>query len=121
MTALHQLLEQSRYAKFWETFNSDSTNQQLVSDVRGFNNAIRNIVTRIVCMTHQQISASLLQSYLDLQGDDFTSYVKEQGWDIKGNTVHIPVNKDNEAKTVVIRENIKFEQLTKVIGYSNEM
>lgn len=121
LTALHQLLEQSRYAKFWETFKSDSAYQQLVADVRGFNKAIRSVVARIVSMTHQQISASLLQSYLDLQGDDFTSFVKEQSWEIKGDIVQIPVNKDNEAKTVVIRENIKFEQLTKVIGYSNEM
>ncbi|CAM0136200.1 hypothetical protein VKS41_005406 [Umbelopsis sp. WA50703] len=121
LTALQQLLEQSRFAKFWESFNSNPTYEQLVSSVRGFRKAIRNIVARVVSMTHQQISVPLLQSYLDLKGDDFTAFVKEQNWEIKDSIVQIPVNKDNEAKTVVIRENIKFEQLTKVIGYSNEM
>ncbi|KAH8555998.1 armadillo-type protein [Umbelopsis sp. PMI_123] len=121
LTALHQLLEQSRYAKFWETYKSESAYEQLVAEVRGFDQAIRNVVARVVSMTHQQISSSLLESYLDLKGDDFAAFVKEQNWEIKGALVQIPVNKDNEAKTVVIRENIKFEQLTKVIGYSNEM
>jgi translation initiation factor 3 subunit K len=121
LTALHQLLEQSRYAKFWETYKSDTANEQLVSEVRGFSRAIRSIVARVVSMTHQQIASSLLEAYLDLSGEDFAAFVKEQNWELKGDIVQIPVNKDNEAKTVVIRENIKFEQLTKVIGYSNEM
>ncbi|KAG2178974.1 hypothetical protein INT43_001823 [Umbelopsis isabellina] len=121
LTSLQQLLEQSRFAKFWETFNSDPSYEKLVSNVSGFKKAIRNLVARVVSMTHQQISVQLLQSYLDLKGDDFTAFVKEQNWEVKDSIVQIPVNKDNEAKTVVIRENIKFEQLTKVIGYSNEI
>lgn len=121
LTSLQQLLEQSRFAKFWETFNSDPSYEKLVSNVSGFKKAIRNLVARVVSMTHQQISVQLLQSYLDLKGDDFTAFVKEQNWEVKDSIVQIPVNKDNEAKTVVIRENIKFEQLTKVIGYSNEV
>ncbi|ORX56415.1 ARM repeat-containing protein [Hesseltinella vesiculosa] len=120
LTTLQQLLEQSNYAKFWTLYN-DSTYKQLTSQVAGFEDAIRQLIARVITMSHQSISASVVQKYLALTGDAFTKFIQEQQWSQQGDVVVIPVNKDNEAKAIVVRENIKFEQLTKVIGYSNEM
>ena len=118
LTHLQQLLEQSRYAEFWSTLEKD---KELVKDIVGFENAIREVIALVVSMSYQTIATSVLESYLALKGDAFKQYCEKQQWQLDGSTVSIPINKDNEAKTVVVRENIKFEQFTKVIGHSNEM
>ncbi|KAL0074931.1 armadillo-type protein [Phycomyces blakesleeanus] len=120
LTTLQQLLEQSRYAKFWETYNNEEY-KSLTAAVVGFEAAIRQVIARVVAMSHQVISTSVLSSYLALSGDELTKFCNEQQWQKKDDVVQIPINEDNEAKAVVVIENIKFEQLTKVIGYSNEM
>lgn len=75
-----------------------------------------------MAMSYQTINAINLASNLGLAGDAFDQFCQTQGWiKAEGGLIQIPINKGNEAKAVVIRENIKFEQLTKVIGYSNEM
>ncbi|KAF7728430.1 hypothetical protein EC973_006108 [Apophysomyces ossiformis] len=121
LTVLQQLLEQSRYAKFWETYQSNEAYKKLVASVVGFEDAIRKLIARVVAMSHQSISSSVLASYLALSGAAFQKFCEEQQWQEKDGVVNIPLNKDNEVKAVVVRETIKFEQLTKVIGYSNEM
>ena len=118
MTHLQQLLEQSRYAEFWKALEKDKA---LVKDIVGFEDAIRKVIAFVVAMSYQTISASVLESYLSLKGDAFKQFCEKQQWQLSGDVVTVPINKDNEAKTVVVRESIKFEQLTKVIGYSNEM
>ncbi|KAI8970503.1 armadillo-type protein [Pilobolus umbonatus] len=113
---IQQYLEQARYVKFWA---SDLT--QLNEAVPNFESEIREVIARIMAMSYQTINASALAANLGLKSDAFDSFCAKHGWEKTGDLVHIPINKDNEAKAVVIRENIKFEQLTKVIGYSNEM
>ncbi|KAI9006664.1 armadillo-type protein [Phycomyces nitens] len=120
LTDLQQLLEQSRYAKFWETYNKEEY-KSLTGAIVGFEAAIRQVIARVVAMSYQVISTSVLSSYLALTGDDLTKFCNEHQWQKKDDVVQIPINEDNEAKAVVVIENIKFEQLTKVIGYSNEM
>lgn len=121
LTTLQQLLEQSNYVKFWETYN-DATYQKLTSNVVGFEDAIRQLIARVVTMSHQSINLPVLQSYLALKDQTkFAAFCEQQQWTQQGDLVLIPLNKDNEAKAIVVRENIKFDQLTKVIGYSNEV
>ncbi|SAM07987.1 hypothetical protein [Absidia glauca] len=121
LTTLQQLLEQSNYVKFWETYN-DATYQKLTSKVVGFEDAIRQLIARVVTMSHQSINLPVLQSYLALKDQaKFAAFCEQQQWTQQGDLVLIPINKDNEAKAIVVRENIKFDQLTKVIGYSNEI
>jgi len=118
---LQQLLEEARYKKFWEVYESDDLYKDLTREVQGFTGAIRKVIANVVNMTYQTISSDLLKSYLYLDGETYQSFLTSYGWSDVDGIVTIPVNKHNEAKTVVIRENIKFEQLTKVIGYSNEL
>lgn len=116
--SLQQLLEQSRYVQFWSAYAS---HKALTANVQGFEEAIREVIAKVVAMSYQAIKTTELQAYLCLEGDAFKQFCAQKNWEIKDSSVLIPINKDNEAKTVVVRENIKFEQLTKVIGYSNEM
>jgi translation initiation factor 3 subunit K len=109
-------LEQARYVKFWQ-----SDLKPWTSIVPNFESAIRQVIARVMAMSYQTITAASLAANLGLSGDAFDKFCTAQEWQKNGDLVQIPVNKDNEAKAVVIRENIKFEQLTKVIGYSNEM
>lgn len=61
-------------------------------------------------MTFQSIEPANLKAYLHLDGQKFSDFVKAQGWTEANGVVSIPVNKDNEAKTTVLTENIKFER-----------
>ncbi|CAG8508795.1 10030_t:CDS:2 [Cetraspora pellucida] len=120
---LQQLLEECKYQEFWKVYESDESYKELTSDAIGFEDAIRKVILTSITMTYQSISAELLSSYLNLNTDDeeFDSFIQSRGLVNKDGIVLVPTNYDNEAKPTVIRENIKFEQLTKVIGYSNEL
>ncbi|CAO3613402.1 unnamed protein product [Cunninghamella blakesleeana] len=120
LTTLQQLLEQSNYIKFWETYKDDKY-KKLTTGVKGFEDAIRQLIAKVITMSHQSINTSVVQSYLALDSAAFGPFCEQQQWNQQGDIVTIPLNKDNEAKAIVVRENIKFDQLTKVVGYSNEM
>jgi translation initiation factor 3 subunit K len=63
-----------------------------------------------VAMTFQSIETDNLGAYLHLKGQALSDFIKAQGWTESNGVVAIPVNKDNEAKTTVLTENIKFER-----------
>jgi len=120
---LQQLLEEARYQEYWEVYEKDEAYKELTIEAVGFDTAIRKVILTAICMAYQTISADLLRLYLNFVKDDdkFETFIRSQGLTIKDSVVIITTNYDNEAKPTVIRENIKFEQLTKVIGYSNEL
>ncbi|KAG0210342.1 hypothetical protein BGX28_009394 [Mortierella sp. GBA30] len=120
LVALQDLIEQARFADFWKVYEGDDIYKELTAEVLGFEDAIRANIAHAVAMTFQSIESANLESYLHLKGQAFSDLVKAQGWTETNGVVSIPVNKDNEAKTTVLTENIKFEQLTKIIGHSNE-
>jgi translation initiation factor 3 subunit K len=56
-----------------------------------------------------------------LHGSKFDNFVKEIcGWTIDGTTVKIPLNKENEARSTTVRENVKFEQFGRMIKRAYE-
>ncbi|RIB10577.1 armadillo-type protein [Gigaspora rosea] len=123
LVELQQLLEECKYQEFWKVYESDDSYKELTSDAIGFEDAIRKVILTSISMTYQSISSELLSSYLNLSINDeeFDSVIQSRNLVNKEGVVLVPTNYDNEAKPTVIRENIKFEQLTKVIGYSNEL
>ena len=42
------------------------------------------------------------------------------GWGIEGGRVKVPLNKENEARGTVVRENVKFEQFGRMIKRAYE-
>ncbi|KAK3828637.1 MAG: armadillo-type protein [Benniella sp.] len=120
LIALQDLLEQARYTDFWKVYESDDIYKELTAEVLGFEDAIRANIANAVAMTFQSIELQSLQAYVHLKGQALSDFIQAQGWTETNGVVSIPVNKDNEAKTVVLAENIRFEQLIRVIGHSND-
>lgn len=65
----------------------------------------------------REVDWKVLEGWLALQGQELEKFVTEIcGWGIddtvggKGGAVAIPVNKENEAKGTVVRENVKFDR-----------
>ena len=71
------------------------------------------------------VERGVLESWLNLEGEGFEHFVGEVcGWGVddtrakgKGAIVRIPVNKENEAKGTVVRENVNFDREFYVFVY----
>ncbi|KAF1808516.1 ARM repeat-containing protein [Eremomyces bilateralis CBS 781.70] len=125
LTVLHRLLAGAQYSEFWSTLDGDDLYADLVADVAGFEELMRVRIAVAVSQSVRQISRSVLESWLNLRAAPFDKFVKEVcGWGIEGEgkdaKVRVPLNKENEAKGVVVRENVKFEQFGRLVRRAYE-
>ena len=59
----------------------------------------------------REVDRSILESWLNLSGSQFDHFVGSVcGWNVDGDKIKVPINKDNEAKGTVVRENVKFDR-----------
>ena len=65
----------------------------------------------------REVERGVLENWLQLHGQEFERFIIEIcGWGLDdttgglGGAVLIPVNKENEAKETVVRENVKFDR-----------
>ncbi|KAI9100662.1 armadillo-type protein [Phlyctochytrium arcticum] len=117
---MHRLLEQANFVEFWQYLESDESVRDLVAAYPRFNDRIRDYVSVTIGIAYQTISRTQLGKYLYLKGSDLDAWVKERGWTVDpkdSELVHLPATKENQARPVIVQESIKFEQLTKIIGY----
>ncbi|KAJ3080752.1 hypothetical protein HK102_002842 [Quaeritorhiza haematococci] len=120
---LQQNLEQARFKDFWallDSENEDESARELVAGYPMFDTQIREFISTTISIAYQTIAVEKLEQYLSLVGEDLRDWVEAHGWTFDPETeglVHLPVTKENQVKTVTVRENIKFEQLTKIIGH----
>ena len=117
LTALNTLLSQADYKGFWNTLDSDDLYADLVADVSGFEEIMRVRIAVTVGQSCRELEVGVLESWLQLHGQDFERFVVgvcEWGIDNttggRGGIVSIPVNKENEAKGTIVRENVNFER-----------
>lgn len=111
LNELRNLLEGADYATFWSTLDSDDLYADLIADVSGFEELMRVRIAATVSQAVREVESSLLESWLNLQGGDFEHFVGSVcGWKVDGTKIIVPVNKDNEAKGTVVRENVKFDR-----------
>lgn len=77
----------------------------------------------VVSQCMQEVDRSVLESWLNLAGAKFDGFVKEVcGWKMnEQGKVAIPLNKENEAKGTVVREDVKFEQFGRMIKRAYEV
>lgn len=69
----------------------------------------------------REIERSVLESWLGMQGEGFDKFVNGVcGWEIEGTVVKVPLNKENEAKGTIVRENVKIDQFARVIRRAYE-
>ncbi|CCU82603.1 Eukaryotic translation initiation factor 3 subunit K [Blumeria hordei DH14] len=116
LNALNTLLSQASYSAFWSTLDSDDLYADLIVDVAGFEELIRIRIALAISQTVREIDRSVLESCLGIQGDSFDAFINGVcGWQIEGKEVHVPLNKENEAKVTTVRENVNIEQFARVI------
>ncbi len=111
LNVLKNLLETADYSAFWATLDSDDLYADLVADVSGFEELMRVRIAVTVGQAIREIERSVLQTWLNMHGREFEHFIEEVcGWKIDGGMVKVPLNKENEAKGTVVRENIKFDR-----------
>lgn len=121
LNVLNNLLAGASYAKFWSTLDSDDLYADLIADVAGFEELIRIRIALNISQSVREIERGVLESWMGLQGAALEKFVREVcGWEMDGSTVKVPLNKENEAKGTVVRENVKIDQFARVIRRAYE-
>jgi len=118
LNGLNTLLSCADYRGFWSTLDSDDLYADLVADVSGFEELMRVRIAVSVSQTCREVERGVLEGWLACGGSEFERFVGEVcGWGIDDTTaeggkgvVRVPVNKENEAKGTVVRENVKFDR-----------
>jgi len=123
LTNLHSLLQQCRFPAFWALYRSDALEplrDNYTVEVVGFENSIREVAVRAVKATFQKIGSKRLGSYLDLEGVELEDYIARLEWrfDSSAGVVEVPPNPDNQIASTVVQEDIKLQQITKVISHA---
>ncbi|KAJ2720231.1 hypothetical protein GGI07_004752 [Coemansia sp. Benny D115] len=124
LLVLRDYLEQAQFAKFWKEIygNDDDEEESVVDGIAGFDNGLRRLILGDVTRTYQTIPAKWIQDMVNLDEEAVLRLAKDNGWvvDDKG-VVTLPLKRENEAKATVIKESVKFEQLTKILSASNDI
>ena len=118
LDVLNTLLSEANYKGFWTTLDSDDLYADLVADVSGFEELMRIRIAVTIGQSCREVERGVLEGWLQLRGQDFERFITDIcGWGIdsttggKGGTVRIPVNKENEAKGTIVRENVQFDRM----------
>ncbi|WPG97876.1 eukaryotic translation initiation factor 3 subunit K [Acrodontium crateriforme] len=121
LSILHTQLNNAQYTEFWNTLDGDDLYADLVADVQGFEEILRIRIAVVVSQCMQEISREVLEGWLNVTDAKFDHFVKEVcGWNIDGAVVKVPLNKENEARGTVVRENVKFEQFGRMVKRAYE-
>ncbi|EWC45581.1 eukaryotic translation initiation factor 3 subunit K [Drechslerella stenobrocha 248] len=121
LTTLNTQLESCQFKDFWNTLDSDDLYADLIADVSGFEDTIRKRIAVVTNSSIREITREMLEGWLNLSDDEFDTFVKDTaGFSIEGNTVIVPLNKDNEARPTITRESVKFDQFSRVIRRAYE-
>ena len=119
LATLNTLLSEANYKAFWNTLDSDDLYADLTADVSGFEELMRVRIAVTVGQSCREVERAVLESWLQLKGQEFEKFISDIcGWGLdsgiskggKGGMIIIPVNKENEAKGSVLRENVHFDR-----------
>ncbi|KAJ3179943.1 hypothetical protein HDU85_004227 [Gaertneriomyces sp. JEL0708] len=116
LVQLDRLLEQARFTEFWSVLSTTS----LLTSSPHFARKIRDYISVTIAIAYQTINLARLSAYLNLEGKDLEQFVGSKGWTIAGDDVELPVGKENMVRPSVVQEEVKFEMLTKIVGYAGE-
>jgi len=111
LAALHTQLNSAQYDAFWASLDGDDLYADLTADVQGFEEMMRVRMAVVISQSMQSVDRGLLESWLGVRDESSDRFVKDVcGWTVEGDVVHIPLNKENEARGTVVRENVKFDR-----------
>ncbi|PIA18497.1 ARM repeat-containing protein [Coemansia reversa NRRL 1564] len=124
LLVLRDYLEKAQFDGFWSEMygNDDDDEESVVDGIAGFDNGLRKLILAEITSTYQTIQAKLIGKMVNLDEEAVLRLAKEHGWDVDAaGVVSLPLKSENEAKTTVIKESIKFEQLTKLLCAANDI
>lgn len=121
LTNLNALLESGAFREFWATFDSDDLFADLVADVAGFEETMRDAIAVQTNMVAREVKLDVILGWLNVSAEDLKELLVRYGWTQEGDVVKIPINKENEAKTTVFRENVNFGRMYPPCGDLGEL
>lgn len=110
LTHLNTLLESASYRDFWNTYESDDLYADLVADCAGFEDIMREMIALQTGAVAREIRTDVVMGWLNFGEDDLKAFGERLDWKIEGDVVKLPINRENEAKTTVFRENVHFNR-----------
>ena len=111
----------AQYEAFWAALEGDDLYSDLSADVQGFEELMRVRMAVVISQCMQSVERGLLEAWLNVRDADFERFVGEVcGWKVEGSEVLIPLNKENEARSTVVRENVRFDQFARTVRRAYE-
>lgn len=112
---MHKRLELCEFKAFWAELENQ---EDLIKDIVGFKDNIRNFVCHIVGITYQHIRSSLLQELLGLANDSdaYKNLLKKRNWEAKEDGYVLVTNQEDKIKTINITEKIELEQVANILA-----
>ena len=118
LRSLNALLQGAQYARFWATLDSDDLYADLVADISGFEELMRQRIAMLVAQACRELSLANMEQWLGLAGEAATKrfVIETARWSVdeSRNVVIVPKNTDNEAKKTEIREDVSVDMFSRV-------
>lgn len=112
---MHQRLELCQFKQFWAELED---REDLISEIVGFKDSIRDFICHVVGITYQNIRLELLESLLNLtqKSDEFNELLKKKSWKLTGDGFVNVANQEDKIKTINITEKIELEQVNYILA-----
>lgn len=112
---MHKQLELCQFKKFWTEL---ADREELIADIVGFKESIRNYACHIIGITYQNIRSSLLKDILGFGKDDaeYNEVLKKNDWKLSDDGFVLVANQEDKIKTINITEKIELEQVSNILA-----
>ena len=110
LSFLNTLIESGSYREFWFEYEGEDLYADLAADCNGFEDTMRDAIALQISMIARELNRDTVQGWLNTIPKELPAVVQRYGWTIEGDLVKIPINKENEARTTVFRENVQFNR-----------
>ncbi|KAI9500802.1 hypothetical protein GGI25_005713 [Coemansia spiralis] len=121
---LRDYLEGAQFGKFWSEMyggDDDDEDMSVVDGIAGFDNGLRKLIIGEITSTYQTVPAKAVETMVNLDEEAVLRLCKEQEWPVDNGIISLPLKGENEARATVIKESVKFEQLTKILSAANDI
>ncbi|KAJ3413787.1 hypothetical protein HDV05_007538 [Chytridiales sp. JEL 0842] len=131
---LQDLLERCKFKEFWTLFdnegvevlglNGDGNAHNLLDHFPEFDNRVRRFISATSANAYRSIPSDIFQDFVNLEGEDFADWIKLLGCTVNSEDptlIDFPVSKDTQPRPTIVKETIKFEQLTKIISFGRNV
>jgi len=110
--AIHKILEQCKFAKFWEELQAE---HDMIVEFAGFEEAIRIYICGVISNSFQRLSRDNLKEFLGLSKDgDLNEWIERFGWSSEQGVVFI-ASQEEKVKSKSIVEKVDLAGLVPVM------